>query len=271
VFSAFVISGHTDADKMLSIYRLDNEYDIPLHEFIKSIGLGDQRYYQSNLSTILNLYSISDESRPSHFTKMRLLEYLFFHRTRTSFAFGIGFIPTDAIKSEFAKIGTSESDLVESLKMLGAYALVENDVYDFKTVSAAYRITPAGRYYLRFLAGRFSYLDLMLQDTPISDDVTFHTIKKLITSRDMEERFVRVTAFVQYLSNEEEHEYPAIVSTSESFPLRKKITASVLQELEEDKSFIRAGIARRREWYKGEATPYSPKEVAGPARTPESD
>ena len=230
VFSEFIISGHTDADKMLSIYNQDHSYDIPLHEFIKSIGLGDQRYYQSNLSAILNLYSVGDESRPSHFTKWRLLEYLFFHRTRSSFAFGMGFIPTDTIKSEFRKIGTSEIDIVESLKLLGSHALVENDLYDFKTVSAAYRITPAGRYYMRFLAGRFSYLDLVLQDTPISDTSTFHKIKELIGSRDMDDRFARITAFVQYLNNEEEREYPVITSTSESMPLRKKLSPTLLRE-----------------------------------------
>src|SRR6266404_153834 len=264
VFSAFVTSGHTDGDKMLSINRTNKQYDIPLHEFIKSIGLGDQRSYQSNLSAILNLYSISDESRPSHFTKMRLLEYLFFHRTRSSFAYGMGFMPTETIKNEFAKIGTSELDTVESLKLLGSYALVENDIYDFKLVSSAYRITPAGRYYLRFLTGRFSYLDLVWQDTPISDDSTFRILKKLMPTKDMDERFGRVTLFVQYLINEEEREYPAIMSTSESLPLRKKLTVSVLSELEEDKVFIREGISRRKGRYKGETTPYSSKEAVPP-------
>jgi energy-coupling factor transporter ATP-binding protein EcfA2 len=269
VFAEFIISGHTDADKMLSIYNLDRAYDIPLHEFIKSIGLGDQRHYQSNLSAILNLYTIGDESRPSHFTKWRLLEYLYFHRTRSSFAFGMGFIPTETIKNEFGKIGTSEIDTVESLKLLGSHALVENDIYDFKTISAAYRITPAGRYYMRFLAGRFSYLDIVLQDTPISDTSTFHKIKDLVGSKDMDDRFARVTAFVQYLNNEEEREYPVIISTSESMPLRKKLTPTLLRELEEDKTFIRSGMARRREFYKGEATPYSLKEAAGHAKNSE--
>jgi len=170
----------------------------------------------------------------------------------------MGFIPTETIKAEFAKIGTSELDIVESLKLLGSYALVENDVYDFKTVSAAYRITPAGRYYLRFLQGRFSYLDLVLQDTPISDESTFKVLKKLLASKDMDDRFQRVTAFVQYLNNEEEREYPVIISTSESIPLRKKLTPSLLQELEEDKCFIREGISRRR--IPVNATPYSLKE-----------
>lgn len=260
VFALFLNSGHSDAGKMLSIYRQDQQYDIPLHEFIKSIGLGDQRYYQSNLSSVVNLYSISDESRPSHFTKLRLLEYLYFHRTRSSFAFGVGFVPTATIKDEFGKIGTSERDIHESLKLLGSLALVENDIYDFKTISSAYRVTPAGRYYMRYLAGRFQYLDLVLQDTPISDGDTFQIIKKLISSREMEERFQRVTAFVKYLSNEEDREYSAIVSASESIPLRRKLMPEKAKEIEDDKAFILKGMARRREWFKGHPTPYTVKQ-----------
>lgn len=258
VFSGFLVSGHTDAGKMLSIYRQDKEYDIPLHEFIKSIGLGDSRYYQSNLSSVLNLYSISDESRPSHFTKLRILEYLYFHRTHSSFAFGLGFVPTPTICDEFRKIGTSETDIFESLKTLGSLALVENDLYDFQKISAAYRITPAGRYYMRYLAGRFPYLDLVLQDTPISDAATFDFIKTLIHSTEIAQRFERVGAFLQYLNAEEEREYPVITSTSESLPLRKKLIPEKITEFEEDRAWISDRIATRRRFV-GERTPYIPK------------
>ena len=110
-------SGHTDAGKILSIYRTVDSYTIPLHEFVKSIGLGDSKYYHGELSFVLNLYSISDESRPSHFTKLRLLEYLFFHRNRSAAGYGLGFVRTDVLKREFEKIGTSDTDITESLKL----------------------------------------------------------------------------------------------------------------------------------------------------------
>lgn len=260
VFSIFLTSGHTDADKMLSAYAYDQSYDIPLHEFIKSIGLGDSRYYHSNSSAVLNLYSVSDESRPSHFTKLRLLEYLFFHRTRSSFAFGPGFVPTPVICDEFRKIGTSEIDIYESLKTLGSLALVENDEYDFKRITAAFRVTPAGRYYMRFLAGRFSYLDLVLQDTPISDEPTFKVIKDLIGSKDMESRFARVSAFLHYLATEEEREYPTIIATSESLPLTKKIVPGRISEFEGDCAYIRKRLAEKSSRVPVEPTPYTSKD-----------
>ena len=198
LFSLFLVSGHTDTGKILSTYRGQHSYLIPLHEFIKSIGLGDYRYYNSELSQVLNLFSISDESRPSHFTKVRLLEYLFYHRNHST-SYGIGFINTDGMMNEFSRIGTSESDFKESLRLLSTYLLVENDRYDRSTFGSAYRITFAGRYYVRYLCDKFSYLDLVCQDTPIADKKVFEAIKEVVGSSELENRFTRVRAFVEYL------------------------------------------------------------------------
>jgi hypothetical protein len=261
LFSLFLVSGHTDTGKILQTYRKQHGYLVPLHEFIKSIGLGDYRYYNSELSQVVNLFSISDESRPSHFTKMRLLEYLYYHRNHST-SYGIGFFNTQVIKSEFGKIGTSEADLEESLRILAAYLLVENDRYDRSMVGNAYRITWAGRYYLRYLSDKFTYLDLVCQDTPISDPKVFDTIKELVGSGDLEIRFKRVAAFVNYLLGEEEREYAAILSTSNSIPLRCRLVPTLATRFESDMEYIRSRRKRR----PLEKTPYSSKEE--PAASP---
>jgi hypothetical protein len=255
IFASFLISGHTDAGKILSIYRHQAGYLIPLHEFIKSIGLGDRRFYQSDLSFILNLYSLSDESRPSHFTKLRILTYLYFHRARTT-SFGVGFLRTSVLKQEFFKIGTSEADLVESLRLLSAYSLVENDAYDPEQIAQAYRVTLAGRYYMRYLAGKFPYLDLVLQDTPVADEKTFAALEQLIDKKDLDDRFARVRAFLDYLAVEEQREYAAIASTSDSLPLRRQFMTTMIREFEEDRAYILRMVAKRRETFKGITTPY---------------
>jgi hypothetical protein len=241
IFSSFLVSGHTDAGKILSIAG----YYIPLHEFIKSIGLGDNRNYQSELSPILNLFSISDESRPSHFTKIRILELLFFHRNRSAASLGVGFYRTVDLKSSLEIIGTSESDVMESLKLLSTYALIENDVYDVRVVSDAYRITPAGRYYIRYLALRFAYSDLVLQDTPICDVAAFDKIKDLASSQDMEDRFSRVKTFLDYLRREEDREYAVVMSKSDSIPLRNRFISSYIGGFAADAALIRAKLGRR--------------------------
>lgn len=112
---------------------------------------------------------------------------------------------------------------------------------------------------MRHLAGRFSYLDLVLQDTPISDHSAFETIKKIIHSTELEDRFQRVAAFLQYLNSEEEREYPVIISTSESLPLRNRLIPDKIREFEEDRAYIRDRVSARKERFLGEATPYEQK------------
>ncbi len=117
---------------------------------------------------------------------------------------------------------------------------------------------------MRYLAGRFSYLDLVFQDTPVSDNSTFEILKRLINSKDLDDRFQRVTAFLLYLHAEEEKEYAAITSMSESLPLRKRLIPEKLQELQEDqedKDWILSGVNRRRAWTRDLATPYTDKEL----------
>jgi hypothetical protein len=255
LFASFLTSGHTDANKILSVHREGKGYLVPLHEFVKSIGLADFRYYHGDLSAVLNLYGISDEARPSHFTKIRLLTYLSHHRHHSS-SFGLGFVRTDIISGEFRKIGTSETDISESLKILAQKALVENDVYESGRLGGAYRITPGGRYYLKFMAVRFAYLDLILQDTPIADQKAVQTISKLIDSRDLEERFLRVETFLNYLLYEEAREHVAVASTSESIPLRRKLLAEMRLEFEVEKAYILKKADERSRRASQMATPY---------------
>src|SRR5262249_13060251 len=56
MFTTFLASGATDVDKMLRIYRRTGSYYVAFHEFVKSIMLGDRRYYKESRSPIMNLF-----------------------------------------------------------------------------------------------------------------------------------------------------------------------------------------------------------------------
>jgi hypothetical protein len=206
---------------------------------------------------VLTLYAISDEARPSHFTKLRLLDYLHYNRNHTS-AFGLGFVRTEILADEFAKIGTSGVDLHESLRILALHSLVENDSYDSKQEGRAYRSTPAGRYYLRYLAVRFSYLDLVLQDTPIGDPAAFDAIMDKMDSKDMDDRFSRVETFLQYLENAESREYAAIKNTTDSIPLRRRVFTDMMPEFRNERRYIERRLSERLDKSGQVATPYTP-------------
>jgi hypothetical protein len=48
MFTTFLISGATDVDKMLHIFHRDGSYFVAFHEFVKSIMLGERRYYKKH-------------------------------------------------------------------------------------------------------------------------------------------------------------------------------------------------------------------------------
>ena len=119
------------------------------------------------------------------------------------------------------------------------------------------RLTPAGRYYLRYLAVRFAYLDLVLQDTPVADPQVFSTLRSLVDSRDMNDRFARVEPFLNYLVADEAREHAAVVSTSESIPLRRKLLAEMLGEYQKEKRYILRRLPEQGDDAKRAATPYT--------------
>jgi hypothetical protein len=99
---------------------------------------------------------------------------------------------------------------------------------------------------MRYLAAKFAYLDLVLHDTPIADNAVVSQIYGLVSNVELEDRFARVDLFLNYLGSEEEREYAAILATSESMPLRRRLIPDMLREFHEDRAFIRGSVARRK-------------------------
>ena len=66
MFTTFLVSGATDVDKMLAIYNREGAYFVAFHEFVKSIMLGDRKYYKESESPVMNLYDCGADRNSSH-------------------------------------------------------------------------------------------------------------------------------------------------------------------------------------------------------------
>ena len=84
LFTSFLTSGVTDVNKMLRIYHRQGNYYVAFHEFVKSIMLGDRRYYNEDQSPIMNLFNVGAQRNSSHFTGCRLIKVLLAHRSESS-------------------------------------------------------------------------------------------------------------------------------------------------------------------------------------------
>jgi hypothetical protein len=240
-FSSFLTAGSLETPKILGEMESNDEYLVPDHEFVKSIMLGSKRYYSEKTSDVVNLFAIGDMERPSHFTRLRLLQWLY-ERRHESTPFGTGYMHVRDAQIYFNQLGVSTKDLVTSIKRLIENSIIEDDLRSqkFSEAAQAIRITATGRYYLNHLFRMFAYIDLVMQDTPFFDQYSFMEIANLCESTDMAIRFTRCDLFLNYLQDQEEEELMILEKIGKEVTWRKNFVGIMKESLEKTKEFIRS-------------------------------
>ncbi len=276
MFTTFLGSGATDVDKMLRIYRREGAYFVAFHEFVKSIMLGDRRYYKESQSPILNLFDAGPERNSSHFTSVRMLRYLLGVRGQST-PEGQGYCDLGRTILSFEDVFDNREDVVRCLTRLLTRQLVEVDTRSVETIAGAacVRVTSAGWYYVRDLMNAFAYLDLVLQDTPINDGALEDYLRQSVYDVDnlaghdedklvrIQVRFERVQRFLDYLAHEEAGERSRFgVARLESGPLSEPIVDGLRTAFEHEKAWIERRVRENRERFAEEFPQTETEELA---------
>ncbi len=254
-FSAFLVSGNTDVSEMLTldeINRKKNEsgYIIPFHHVIKSIILEDSRLYSGSQSRIMNLFDLNSAYTNSHFTHLRILNYLN-GRLGYSTTHGRGYVEIDELLQKADEISINQGAIEDSLKKMALFGLIEFENQSKEGFDKAVytRITNMGMYYQKELANMFPYLDLMWMDTPISDpDVVSKLLQHVVelrpfkTSMDLDDRFFRTEVFLDYLEDAEEDEFSNNPELDDSPLTKRRFMKAIRESYEQQKEYI---ISRR--------------------------
>jgi hypothetical protein len=193
----FVGSGHIDTSKMLESYHLTGRYHIAVHDFLRAILLGENRYYDPDDSPIANLFSIASPDGREHFLVPLLLEETQSLGERGP---GEGFVPVDALYDFAQGLGFDADQVARCLGACVADRLLERAPrYGGEQRSLHYRITTVGSYSVRFLATFFAYVDAVVVDTPILDEGYSRVIGD---ARTLGERVERADYFRLYLDKQ---------------------------------------------------------------------
>lgn len=217
-FKFFLLSGHTKTNLYMSFdYGTDGKGNIPIWEFIKSVALESNYYYQTKRSTLFNLFYPSSNNK-NHFTKIRILEYIIDKNIDNSKK--NNFIPITEIDKDFVRAGYTSEIILEELNLLYAAGLIfTNDfVSDVEAeINLGFEneigITQSGVYYINNLINKFSYHDLILQDTPIYQEKYFDDITSNFAeadshgNRDLGKRKNASEIFVNYLLDQEKFDH----------------------------------------------------------------
>lgn len=213
-FKDFLLSAHTKINEYMSFdYWVGNTNGIPFWEFLKSVGLGFNYYYSSSATRVFNIFNPSPQNI-NHFTKIKIL--LFLKSRIPSNTNKPIFIKVFDVYNDFIKIGYSLDVLTEELQILFDNNLIFTSEYT-SDVEEEYKlgedskvsISSIGNYYITVLLSKFSYFDLVLQDTPIYSDQFFDEIAKVFPqsdengNRDLLKRKKTVMLFLDYLEEQE--------------------------------------------------------------------
>jgi hypothetical protein len=211
-FKSFLLSGHSKISEYMS-FEYGVGSGIPIWEFFKSVALDSNYYYETSKSKIVNIFYPSKNNN-NHFTKIRLLNYLFSKLNKSSKK--VDYFSVVEIAVEFLKAGYSIDIIEEEIQELFDYKLISTSEYsedveeDYKIDSnSLISITSVGVYYLKSLINKFHYIDLILEDTPIFDSSAFDELCKSFPdsdeygNRNLEQRKITVNTFIEYLATEE--------------------------------------------------------------------
>lgn len=221
----FSTSPNTDLDKLFQQYqraekRQRFEFGTPLDSFIRSIMLMRSLRYSESTSRIANLFQVSQRLLVSHFTAIRILQFLSWRTNQVRETMDIS---VDDLIGHLGAIGHNSSNVVEVLNQLGKFGLVVSlsqpePPWSRKDVV---RLGAAGRYYLEELLFNREYIRNIVDDTYIYEEAALRSIEVSHHERDKswpERAEEKASTLLLYLARRE-HEELNRIGVAASRPL----------------------------------------------------
>ncbi len=106
-------------------------------------------------------------------------------------------------------------------------------------------LTDCGSYYLNVLIRRFSYIDLILADTPIADVDLVNQIRNMLPERKIHIRFNRVRRFLDYLKKMEKREQELNPEYRLSSLGKHRFASKMLSSFEREEIYITEKIREK--------------------------
>jgi hypothetical protein len=189
----FVGSGHVDTRKILEIKIKSGAYYIPLHEFLRAVIYGDNRYYSPDGSFVPNVFDVVSPMEGEHFLTPFMIDFCL--RSSQHPTAEKGYILEEEVYTYLRSLKYHDRQISAALARAE-----QSKLFDFAKADQfapnRVRITQRGAYVLRKLMLQFVYLDAVVVDTPIVDNGFREIIWDV---HSIEDRLERARHFLGYL------------------------------------------------------------------------
>jgi hypothetical protein len=174
-------------------------------------------FYDERNSKVPNLYQLRNDTDSSHFTGLRIMNYL---HNKFGDKGSSGFVDVKFLIHHFDVKYDSKDDCIAHLDLYLEKGLIEanNRLEKFSENVNQIKITAFGNYIFEFLAFNFAYVDLISLDSGLYDESLNNSFIKS-ASKDLKYyyerdflsrinlRINRVRQFIDYLCNMESQEF----------------------------------------------------------------
>lgn len=212
-FKGFLTSGYTNINEMAP----HPNWKFQVHQVIKPMMIPERLFYNENNSKIPNILQLRNDTLSSHFTGLRILQYL---HNKCGDNGSRGFVDVKYLIHHFEVKYDSKNDCIKHLSIYLEKGVIEsnNRLEVFSDSVDQIKITAFGNYIYEYLASSFVYIDLITLDCGVFDESVNNSMVnyanselKLYHSRDfmarIEKRVSRTREFIKYLGEIEEQEF----------------------------------------------------------------
>lgn len=190
-------SGHLNTGKMLAALDERGGYTIATHETLRALLYGDYQHYDPVESLFVNVFDLEHSEPREHFS--RLLALGFLSRANLD-SRTYGYRNREDVLAYLHALGYTGAHTDNVLRVLYEAKCIEGSVFDvpYQESGDALRITALGRYHVTELVRTFVYIDAVVVDTPIMDEVARRECSHVA---ELNERLARGRAFLRYLNH----------------------------------------------------------------------
>ncbi len=207
-FKEYLLSGYLNIDEMIS----KRQWTIQIHQVLKPMMIPFRFFYLESESSVPNVFQLRSKINNSHFTLLRLLEYLSNKQDKVEYKF----IPVAELRNYFADLFNMVDDCEKNIDTALKRGLIEssNRLDEFSDNVDSLRITTYGVFMLKELSSKFTYIDLVCTDCGTSLESVANTLAefantelKMFFNREkfnrVLKRIAKAETFIDYLIDEE--------------------------------------------------------------------
>jgi len=242
MFREYLFSGYMNINEILSA---DGVFNLQLHQVLKPLMTPKKYFYDEESSSVPNIYKIRFPENGSHFTSIRILQYLNFDRDE--------YMSLSVLHSKYNSVFNMQEDFDSAIHFLIEFKLIESSIKvdSFVPEVENIKITPFGIYFLKQLIFSFTYIDLVCTDCHFYNEGIAGYISRSANEEyelfDNKQRGYRLikrvqktNKFIEYLLNQEADE-----NTEYNIPQHFKVTIDLKSQYEKDISKLKKSALRQ--------------------------